>query len=300
MERQFSFHLYANGDDARNFIICEADYYFQFNLVAVCAYVTGVTILGFSIEDSHPHFLLRGTQERALAFRKMYMSSTMQHIRSTRGCGDGVVLDLQLDMIEDDEYLKNAAAYVIVQPTKDGKSVMPYDYKWGTGSMYFRMSGTIPVWRIGEDGSLGEIRRWGSLSYRERKSMVSPRIHLPDEWLVCNGLILPSNYLDVAAYERIFVSFNCFRTFLASGRKQMQTVRDQMARSRGVMLEDLEAREICAMTCLRLFGKRTARWLDTQQRLELAKALKFQYKLSLRQLATLCRLPEVEVMKYLL
>lgn len=67
MERQNNesapgyFHMYANGDDAKEFVISEDDYRFQFNLVGVCAYNSGAEVLAFSIEDSHPHIFLFGT-----------------------------------------------------------------------------------------------------------------------------------------------------------------------------------------------------------------------------------------------
>ena len=44
MEKHF-YHFYANGDDAKNFIISERDFIFQFNLVGICAYEKGVSVV---------------------------------------------------------------------------------------------------------------------------------------------------------------------------------------------------------------------------------------------------------------
>ncbi|MBQ9548444.1 MAG: hypothetical protein IJV01_04715 [Bacteroidales bacterium] len=71
-----------------------------------------------------------------------------------------------------------------------------------------------------------------------------------------------------------------------------------MADVRGVLLEDLEARKISEDICLDLFGVRTARHLDTGQRLLLARDLRVRHRMSYRQIATLSRLPESEVRKY--
>lgn len=293
------FHLYANGSDARNFIVSEDDFRFQFNLVAICVCLSGVKVLAFSIEDTHPHFILVGTPAKALDFKVRYETSTLHHIRSTRGTSDGVTLDFQLDKIENREYLMNACAYVIIQPTKDGKGIMPYDYRWGTGSMYFRPAWQISLWRISATGAIMAPVTAGRIPYSQRIKLWGRRNSIPSDWMVCDGLILPDNYVDVAAFESIFVTHNCFRTFQSAGKKKEQEFLDEMSRRRGVRIEDFDAREICKSVCRNLFGKETARWLSSGQRLELAKVLRYEKGLTLRQIATLSRLPNVELEKYL-
>lgn len=299
MEQHYYFHLYANGDDARNFIICEADYYYEFNLIAVCAYKSGVVVLAFSLEDTHPHFLLYGTCGQAEEFKRLFTASTLHHIRLTRGTGDGVILEFQLDMIDSRDYLMNVGTYVIVQSTKDGKAVMPYDYKWGTGSMYFRHADHIPIWCLGKGMTIMKPVPLSSLSITQSRTLIRSTEELPGNWLTSNGIILPDNYIDVKRFEAIYQTHNCFRTFMSSGRAKNQEVMDRMAASRGVIMDDLESRKICGKVCQEMFGKQTSRWLSISQRLELAKALRIQYKLSKRQISTLCRLPEGEIGKYI-
>ena len=62
----------------------------------------------------------------------------MRHVVSSRGDSDGVSLKLEVIPVTDNEHLMRVGAYTVIQPTKDGKNVMPYDYPYGTGSMYFR------------------------------------------------------------------------------------------------------------------------------------------------------------------
>lgn len=72
-----------------------------------------------------------------------------------------------------------------------------------------------------------------------------------------------------------------------------------MAEIRGIKLDDLEARELLRNECQRMYGKDTARWLNVKERYALAVSMRDKYKLSIRQLSTLCRLPEAELAKYL-
>lgn len=304
MERQNNesapgyFHMYANGDDAKEFVISEDDYRFQFNLVGVCAYNSGAEVLAFSIEDSHPHIFLFGTIDICLKFKHMYEGSTRHHIVSTRGGMDGVAFDCELDRLNDVDHIMSVGTYVINQPTKDGKFVMPYDYRWGTGSMYFRPQDHFPIWlKSGKD--ILEPVHIGSLSAYEQQKIRGSRLPVPDDWLVCQGIILPDNYLNVRMFEIIYKTPNCYRAFLSSGKSKDTPILERMAASRGVSLEDHEARTLTERKCLELFGRKSARWLDSAQRLTLARALSREHHLSWRQLATFCRLPESELRKYI-
>lgn len=292
------YHMYANGDDAKEFVICEEDYKYQFNLVGVCAYNSDIQVLAFSIEDSHPHFFLFGTRTGCMRFKSLYENATRHHIASTRGGMDGVVFECELDRLKDIDHIMSVGTYVITQPTKDGKWVMPYDYRWGTGSMYFRMDGHVPIWLVSE-GEIKEPVPIISLSYEERQKIRGSRMHVPDGWLVCDGLILPDNYVNVKMFEDIYKTPNCFRTFLTRGKAKDAPIIERMAASRGVSLEDHEARTLTERICMEMYGKRTARWLDAHQRLVLAREIKKSCRLSWRQLSTFCRIPESELRKYL-
>lgn len=297
MEEQY-FHMFANGDDAKDFIIKEEEFKAAFNRFAVCAYLCNVSILAFSIEDSHPHALLWGTGERVLDFKDKYRDLSVRYITKHRGSADGVTLNCDLCKISDEEYLRNAASYVIVQATKDGKPVLPYDYLFGTGALYFRKPGTILPWDHDFHGRLHERKKLGTFPVNMQRKICNTKIPMPDQWVIVNGFIHPGNFVDINGYERIFKTHNCFRAFMAIGKSRDEIVRRTMASAHGIVLEDLEARRLCHERCIGLFGKQTTKHLDTMERITLAQDLRKKYLLSFRQLATVVKLPESEVRKY--
>ncbi|MBQ8060316.1 MAG: hypothetical protein IJ205_00020 [Bacteroidales bacterium] len=291
------FHVCAKGADSRNFIISKADYFAAFNLIGVCAANSEAVVVSFSIEDSHPHFLLWGTKMECSRFKVLFETLYIHYAAATRKGGADLVLRCELYPIGDDlDYLRNVAVYTIIQATKDGKSVMPYDYPWGTGSMYFRNGYYTPVWLFDENGSIHEPVPFASYGAREKRVLLHTRSYtIPDQWLVCNGIILPVNYVDVAKFESIYVTFNRFRVFLASPRSREEAMLTRMAEEKGVMLEDLEARKVCGDCSKMMFGTSDPRRLDPRDRISLAQQLRRQFRLTFRQLATLVRLPETEV-----
>lgn len=294
----FFYHMFANGDDSRNFIISLKDFYAAFNRIGVCAANSSAKVVSFSIEDTHPHVLLYGTENECVKFKNAYVTSTLRYIAANRGNLYDVILNYELYPVKSEDYLKNVAVYTIFQATKDGKKVMPYDYIWGSGSLYFRSENTLPIWYVDTNGLVNSPKPISSLTAREREAILHSRKKVPDDWLVCNGFLLPDNYVEVEMFESIYQTHNCYRVFLANSKKKDDTVVTKMSKVRGLMIEDIEARKICSAVCYSLFRKHDARWLDANQRLTLAKELRSQYYLSFRQLATLCRLPENEIRKY--
>ena len=294
------FHYCAKGADARNFILGETDYKAAFNLMGLCAAVSEAIVVSFSIEDSHPHVLLYGTIAQCARFKVLFETTYRHYASETRENGADFQLHGELYSIGDDlSYLRNVAVYTIIQATKDGKRVMPYDYRWGTGSMYFRSGYHTPVWLFDKKGVICEPVRFRDLSSKEQERIVHSRKYtIPDYWQICNGLILPSNYVDVTRFEAIYGTFNRFRVYLSSPKSREEEMLSRMAEERGIAFEDAEARTICGDTSKKLFGTRDPRRLTASERIKLARALRKEHHLTRRQLATLVRLPETEIQQY--
>ena len=293
------FHLCSDGKLTRRFISSESDYYAAFNLTGVCAAQTDVSVLAFSIGESHPHQLIYADLAEAKRFMNLYERSYTRHIVVDRKGLDGVEFKMELFPVDSQDYLKTVGTYVISQPTKDGKSVMPYDYRWGTGSMYFRPDGHVSIWRYDNQGNKLPTIPVGDLAIRTRMALLHSKRPVPSHWLTCNGLLLPENYVDVRHFENIYRTHNSFRAFLSTGRSKDMEVLSAIAASRGIALDDREAGEICRMTCQELFGFSDTRKLIPEQRLSMARELRQSHHLSLRQIATLTRLPEEEVARYI-
>lgn len=292
------FHVFADGALGAGFILSIADYIAVMNIIAVCAANSGVVIVAFSIEDTHPHFLILATREDCARFITMFDSIYCHFATRNRPKGCCPHIRLEMYPVADVQSLRNVAVYVINQPTKDGKKVMPYDYLWGSGSLYFRTS-YIPVWLITDDGGVVNPVKFSSLSAMKKRQILHTRQYsIPGDWLVAGDIILPSNYVDIACFEAIYSTHNAFRVFMSNNKSRDDEIRASIAQSRGIQLEDMEARQLCGDECKLMYGTRDPRRLDAMQRVNLAQMLRRKWRLSLRQLASLVRLPEIEVRRY--
>lgn len=293
------YHLFANGSDARNFITNKDEMKAAFNRVGLCSFLTGANVVSFSLEETHPHILLWGEYDECVRFKSYYVDISVRCIARRRGSLDGVMLHCDLYEVSDPFYLRNVAMYTIIQATKDGKSVMPFDYPYGSGPLYFRSQNTVFPWLIDEEGEIRKPVRFKDLPERQKQVVCGSTSRIPDEWLVCNGFILPSNYVDVERFENIYKTHNCYRVFMSSGKDKYSIVQDKMASVRGIMIEDMEARRLCETVTLEMFGRKGTRLLDPEQRVTLARELKRRYSLSTRQISMLTKLPEEELRDYI-
>lgn len=293
------FHLFANGGETGCFIISGEDFKAAFNRVGVCAFHSNVSVLAFSIEETHPHFLIFGEREDCIEYMKSYELSTLRYIVATRGTKGDVDFKMSLYEVDSEEYLMNVAAYVIVQPTKDGKRVLPYDYLWGTASLYFRNNPRLLPWLYDADGNrLPEIEM-SVVPVQTRWKILNTRKEVPGNWKVCNGLLLPTNYVDIARYEAIFKTHNCFRSFMSCGKRQDDSIFAKMSNAQPPVMDDLEARRICADASNSLFGHSSISKLTVQERISLAQFLRHDTGISVRQLARLIHIPMPELRKFI-
>ena len=149
---------------------------------------------------------------------------------------------------------------------------------------------------VDEAGVIHQPERFADQDAAAKRTLLHSRmLTIPDDWLVCNGFILPVNYIDVPRFENIYQTHNRFRVWTSSPKKREEEMNLRMAEYRGVTFEDLEARKLCGDLCKQLYGTRDPRRLSGTQRIALAQQLRDQYRLTFRQLSTLVRLPETEI-----
>jgi len=285
-------HMFSDGVLTPDLFVTESDYVAALNLLAVLSNEYDVSILGYGFEDTHVHILAKGIFENCDRMRAEYQRM-IRRILQYSSC-----FSLEMEPVLDESYLKNVGAYVICQSTKDGKRIMQYDNKWSSASLYFRSGMNDLLWRMTADGEMKAVLHMSQIKVCQRRQMFHTRRHLPLSWDVCDGLILPSSFVNVQGFESIYCTHNAFRTFCGGSRKSDILILDSMAEHYGVNMEEDEARYACKRTCLDMFGFSDIRRLTIPQRIQLARDLRKVFHMSYPQLARRVHLPEMEIRRY--
>lgn len=285
------YHIFSDGTKTPDLLTREQDFKDIANLLGILSNRYQVRVLAFGVEDTHLHSLVSGNEVVCTKFKK----ELQRLVRRTYSKN----FDVDMEKVEDEGYLRNVGIYVISQATKDGKRIMPYDYKWSTASLYFRCQPNDLLWILDENGQYKEIRYASQIGAREQRTIFHTKSKVPDNWKVCDGVILPSSFVDVESFEQIYKTHNAFRTFCGSNKNNDNEVHDSMSFHRGVNLDETEAREICRNLCIKMHGFADIRSLSTDERIQLGRIIRKNYHIGLAQLARRIHLPEYEVRRYI-
>lgn len=169
----------------------EKEYIFGMNSIPIALQSTSITIYCFTLMSNHFHFLLSGTYQEAVRF----FTKLKQHLGILLSeDGSSPLRGLKPKLVEasDEELFRIEVAYIMRNCAAAG-ICDPYNYRWGTGYLYFNP-------RIRPKGAV----RVGDLQVHEVRNIINSRIRVPDGYLIYDGIILPESYVDYKKVEELF------------------------------------------------------------------------------------------------
>ena len=286
-------HFYTDGNVVDSMFNNDQDFIDGMNRVYAVWKRHRIVILAFCLMDTHLHFILYGDFDKCNSFMHEYTKITSRHISIKYNDKQKLCrLPINYQQIDNDYYLKTAIAYVIKNPPVAGIGFCPWDYPWGTGSMYFRKRG---YWTLSHSHK-DITTKLSDMTYRERRKLLKSDIADNADDLcveVFCGIVSPFEYVSWEIVEKIFRSHRAFNYFMC-------ITKEEDIESKGGSISRLsipiqEMRQLRDDLCKELFGVATIRSLDTNNRLKLAKTLRANYNCSLKQIARLCGLVHNEL-----
>ena len=193
-------------------------------------------------------------------------------------------VEVQIALVDNQEYLENVIAYVLRNPLAAGILLLPYHYPWSSAALYF--NGGVQL--TGEP--LNEM------SERKRFRILKSRVPVPDSYLVDEkGMILPSCYVDPKAVELVFRHPSRFMMSLA--RKIENDVEIQLGVADRVSMTDQEILTQLGDLLRNEFLKESLSELSMEQRIKLCLLLKRNFRAGIKQIARITRLDPETVAK---
>ena len=213
-------HVFSDGTRADIPFNTVEDKVFGWNSVAICAEIAGVRVWVVTVNDTHFHSLIKGSEERAERYRSLLQQRLQRHYPD-----DHVHVASKPVVIREKVLSRFMYAY---RNCMDFYRKLPGEYPWGCGHLYFS-----------EKRSFFKGRRIDSLTWRERMALFRTKHPLPPQWQMDeNGRILPECFVDYGAVERFFRSPRAFIAFLYV-RKE-----DEAAIKQEIYQDYLESRSI--------------------------------------------------------
>lgn len=203
-------HVFSDGTRADIPFNSVEDKVFGWNSVAICAEIAGVRVWVVTVNDTHFHTLVKGSEERAERYRCLLQQRLQRHFP-----GENIHVALRPVTIREKVLSRFMYAY---RNCMDFYRKLPGEYPWGCGHLYFS-----------EQKNFFKGRKVGNMSWREQYRLFRTKHPIPTEWLIDgDGRILPECFVDYEAVERFFRGPRTFIAFLYVRKEDEAAIKQEI------------------------------------------------------------------------
>ena len=277
MKREY-YHVCSEGLEKRMIFRNRREFIMGINYVALCHLKCNVRILCFCLMGNHFHFILSGSYQECWKFGNEYKRMCGMMMKRTQESDAGMKdVELQVKEITNMSYLEYAIAYVLRNPVVAGFRIMPHQYEWSSGDMYFRSS------------YIASGRRADSFSIKELSRLLNSNIKIPGHYIIDeSGIISPLNYIDYKAVEDIFKHPSRLLGLLSAKKETEFEIFMGVADNYTPDIEELKdsVRELIRVE----FGVKAVSQLSMEQRVLLCGLMRKNFRASRKQIALITRL----------
>ena len=273
------FHVCTDGRMLPWMFQDERDFIAGVNRIGICCLRTGVKVIAYVLMDNHVHFVLRGTMPQCKTFITLYKQLTGTWIHVKYGLRDFLrLLPTNILLLETEERLLNTIAYIARNPVISGYRYLATEYPWGSARYVFKDSKDNPGAR-----SLSE------LSCRSLRMLLNTRVSLPGDWRINDkGMLCPDSFIDISVIESCFKTPARYSYFLS--KKLEGVIEQELESSQKIFIPDIELREIVRKMIHQDYGKECITELDVNERLSIARKLRYSYASTLKQISRMIHL----------
>lgn len=272
------YHVCSEGLDKEVIFSSQDDFVAGMNYVAVCSCRFEVRIMCFCLMANHFHFILTGSYEECWKFGCEFKRMCAMLMRRCQDIENGMKeVEVQVKQIGNKNYLENAVAYVLRNPLAAGFRLMPDQYPWGSGDMYFRGC-HIP-----------EGKRADCFKVRELEKTLKSNYKVPGNFVIdSNGMISPLCYIDYKSVETLFGNPARLLGILSAKKEAEFEVFLGIADSYNPDIEELRfsVKELIREE----FGVKAVSQLSMEQKIRLCSLMHRNFRASRKQIALITRL----------
>ena len=260
------------------------DFVTAMNDIALCRLRYDVMILCFCLMGNHFHFVLKGSYQECYAFMNEFKRICAIRMRDRSGEVSGLKdVELRFDLLDTQEYLENAIAYVLRNPLAARIIMMPYFYEWSSIMAYFRGKSELSGVRL------------DTLSIRKRREILRTRHDVvPENYLLTEqGYINPACYIASAEVEVIFKHPS--RLMMALAKKVENEFEVASGAANQIVMTDPELKTHILELIRTEYGVNSLSQLSADDRLRLCLKVRRNFGSSVKQIARVLRLSQALV-----
>ena len=275
------YHVSSKALEKNSIFHSREDFVTAMNDVSLCVLKYDVMILCCCLMSNHFHFVLKGNYQDCYSFVNEFKRICAIRMRTRSGEVSGLKdIDLHFDLIDSQEYLENAIAYVLRNPMAARIIAMPYFYEWSSIMAYFR--GQTPLSGI----------PLKFISIRKRREILRTRHDfVPDSYILSeNGYVHPACYVAMEEVERIFRYPS--RLLMALAKRVENEFEVLSGAADRIVMLDSELKTHILELIRNEFGVDSLAQLSADDRLRLCSKVHRNFNASVKQIARVLRLSQ--------
>jgi len=283
------YHSCSKGLKLETLFASETEFIAGMNRIGVCLKICErenrpVVVVAFCLMGNHVHFILHGKREDCLFFMQKYKQLTGIWISNHRDYKLSEIIEIGIWKIPDNDKLRDKIIYVLRNPIPAGINVTPQGYRWSSARLMFADNSFINV--------MG--KRLSEFSARDLYRKLGTTQKLPDEWYVMpNDLIWPGEYTNYRVAEKRFNNVQDFMFMLNQTKIDKDGNREEMEDFISVPDGDIKSRAV--EIAKKLFGKDSIRLCSAEERIDIARIIRKEFKCGYKQLARIFHMDAEEL-----
>ena len=273
-----SFHIYT-PENFEIIFTSNDDFITGMNIIAVCTKLSdNVKLLTFEIMTNHIHLTVSSSKQDAQDYFeliKMFLSRSFKSRSRTIDWSKFVANPRKINSLDD---LRN----VIIYNNRNGFVAnplwTPFSYPWGANRYYFNPDAWELAQLKAKPMTVNEIRR-----------LTHSRVADKVKGLLClDGYALPVSFCDIKAGERLFRDASHYFSKLSRSIETSREIAREIGES--IFYNDSELyASICAL-CRKQYGEAVPSRITAQQKIEMARTMRFEYNASAKQIQRVLKL----------
>ena len=261
-------HVYTDGTRMSDIFSTEEDFKLGMTLLAVCAILyPSAELVTFELMNNHIHLIMRGSREACLEFFRQFKLRLRRIFMKTGRVVDWDRFAAEILPIETLKDLRNEIIYVNRNAFVSNPTYTPYNYPWGGGWVYFSPIASLAQLKSVPEVGICKVREL--THYRDVYDLMSLKF--------IGDVPLVNSFCRIDIGERMFQDPRSYFNQLTRNAESMGLIATRLKDS--VFLTDDELYSIAVRCAAEDFSTKVS-LLTSEQKIQLAKKLHYQYKAS--------------------
>lgn len=231
-----------------------------------------VIIITFELMSNHLHITASGLRASVLAMFGMIKIMLRKMVKSAGRNVDWDKFEAKTRNLNNLEDIRN----VIVYDNRNGYVVSPdhspYSYPWGANKYFFNHDAC----RLAKSNAV-------AMTYSYRRQVAHSHIANKMVGLLCfDGYALPLSFCNIALGERMFRDASHYFYKISRSIEQSKDIAKEIGES--IFYTDNELYASIASICQKTYGEKVPSRLNSQDKIALAKTMRFEYNASVKQI----------------